>query len=177
MTIWYHKRALLYVVQAAKVATKRGSKTLSLEDLLFLMRHSPVKVWQNLNTVAEKFLQDDFSFAAGAKVGEVPDRPWSFHHVKVLQLKFHPIEWNMMKCFIILDVTVARKEADGDPADPTIGRHSKRCKDFFQVVKNLILGVTFLFVLFSYTIPHRWCIWTQSFAQCGQLTTTQNHKL
>ena len=99
MTVWYHKRALLYVVQAAKVATKRGSKTLSLEDLLFLMRHSPVKVWQNLNTVVEKFLQDDFSFAAGAKVGEVPDRPWSFHHVKVLQLKFHPIEWNMIEKF------------------------------------------------------------------------------
>ena len=75
LTGHYHKRALLYVVQAAKVATKRGSKTLSLEDLLFLMRHSPVKVWQNLNTVVEKFLQDDFSFAAGAKVGEVPDRP------------------------------------------------------------------------------------------------------
>ena len=56
MTIWYHKRALLYVVQAAKVATKRGSKTLSLEDLLFLMRHSPVKVWQNLNSVVGKFL-------------------------------------------------------------------------------------------------------------------------
>ena len=92
-------------------------------------------------------------------------------------LKFHPIEWNMMKCFIILDVTLTRKEADGDPADPTIGRHSKRCKDFFQVVKNLILGATFLFVLFSYTSPHRWCIWRQSFAQCGQLTTIQNHKL
>ena len=94
-------------------------------------------------------------------------------------LKFHPIEWNMMKRFTNLDVTVtwSRKEADGDPADPTIGRHSKRCKDFFQVVENLILGATFLFVLFSYISPHRWCIWTQSFAQCGQLTTTQNHKL
>ena len=55
MTVWYHKRALLYVVQAAKVATKRGSKTLSLEDLLFLMRHSPVKVWHTMNTVVVKF--------------------------------------------------------------------------------------------------------------------------
>ena len=60
-----------------------------------------------------------------------------------------------MKSFTILDATVTRKEADGDPADPTIGRHSKRCKDFFQVVENLILGATFLFVLFSYTSPHR----------------------
>ena len=34
----------LSLVQAAKVAASRGSKTLGLEDLLFLMRHSPVKV-------------------------------------------------------------------------------------------------------------------------------------
>ena len=55
----------------------------------------------------------------------------------------------MLKSFINLDLTpVTRKEADGDPADPTIGRHSKRCKDFFQVVKNLILGATFYLCCF-----------------------------
>ena len=36
----------LSLFQAAKVAASRGSKTLGLEDLLFLMRHSPVKVKQ-----------------------------------------------------------------------------------------------------------------------------------
>jgi len=77
------------VTQAAKVATMRGSKTLSLEDLLFLMRHSPIKV-QRL----------------------------------VKYLTAHEVS------------TMSRKEADGDPADPTIGRHSKRCKDFFQRIDD-----------------------------------------
>jgi len=73
------------VTQAAKVAASRGSKSLGLEDLLFLMRHSPVKV-QRL----------------------------------VKYLTAHEVS------------TTSRKEADGDPAEPNIGRHSRRCRDFFQ---------------------------------------------
>ena len=32
-----------------------------------------------------------------------------------------------------------RKEADGDPAEPHIGRHSRRCRDFFQVLHHFSL--------------------------------------
>ena len=44
----------LSLCQAAKVAASRGSKTLGLEDLLFLMRHSPVKVKNNNKYCGQK---------------------------------------------------------------------------------------------------------------------------
>ena len=49
---------------------------------------------------------------------------WVSSSAKPMQLKSSNYWWN-------------RKEADGDPAEPNIGRHSRRCRDFFQVSDHL----------------------------------------
>ena len=61
------------------MATSRGSKTLGLEDLLFLMRHSPVKVTQIFRIfVCSRGLEivmNHRPIFLGAEVSEVLDCP------------------------------------------------------------------------------------------------------